>query len=335
MDGVLETKVNFDCRFYKKKYPEVDELVMCLVKETDDSGAHVELIEYKNKKGFIASSDISRKRTKQVKKIMREGKEEILRVIRVDPIKGYIDLSKKNVIKQEEIVEFEEKFHKAKQVHNIMRTLAQKISVDVEELYKEFCWNLYESFPSAHFALEMALTNPDAVFSKVKISDEHKEPLLEVLKKKMVSQPSKIKGDFKLTCYTKEGIEAIKYALIEGEKISTEDIQIKLRIIGPPLYEISTVTTKTAEGLVLLNKALKVVELAIRSKQGSYLLEKEPKVYGENSCKDIEEQIKKMREEDTQKIASDDENGGDFEEGINENNLDKENIFIESEQIVK
>lgn len=44
----------------------------------------------------------------------------------------------------------------------------------------------------------------------------------------MVPEPVKIRADFKLTCYKFEGIEAIKTALLEGEKLSTPEIQIKV-----------------------------------------------------------------------------------------------------------
>lgn len=44
----------------------------------------------------------------------------------------------------------------------------------------------------------------------------------------MVPEPVKIRADFKLTCYKFEGIDAIKAALIEGEKLSTPDIPIKV-----------------------------------------------------------------------------------------------------------
>ena len=328
MDGEKnKSEVNLECRYYNKKFPDVDDLVMCLVTETDDSGAHTELIEYNYKKGFIASSDISRKRTKQVKKIMREGKEEILRVIRVDPVKGYIDLSKKNVIKQDEIIAFEEKYKKSKTVHGIMKTLAKKINVDVEVLYKEFCWDLYNHFEHAYDALKIALNSPDEVFSKVKINDEHKKALIEILNKKMIPQPVKIRADFKLTCFTYEGIYAIKYALYEGEKLSTQEIPLKLKIIGAPVYEISTITIKQNEGLALVNKALKAVENAIRSKEGNFLLDNQPKIYGDNAGKEIEEQIKKLKDKDEE--ANEEEE--DHDEGIKVNIEEFDDVMQELE----
>lgn len=51
---------------------------------------------------------------------------------------------------------------------------------------------------------------------------------MDILKVRMIPQPVKIRADFKLTCYKFEGIDAIKAALLEGEKVSTPEIQIKV-----------------------------------------------------------------------------------------------------------
>ena len=45
----------------------------------------------------------------------------------------------------------------------------------------------------------------------------------------MIPEPVKIRADFKLTCYKFQGIDAIRAALMEGEKLSTNEIQIKVR----------------------------------------------------------------------------------------------------------
>ena len=80
-------------------------------------GAYVELLEYNNIKGMILNSEMSRKGVKQVKKIIRENKQEVLRVLRVDTNQGYIDMTRKQ-IKPEEIKEKESEFAKLKTVLN-------------------------------------------------------------------------------------------------------------------------------------------------------------------------------------------------------------------------
>jgi translation initiation factor 2 subunit 1 len=126
----------------------------------------------------------------------------------------------------------------------------------------------------------------------------------------MVPQPVKIRADFKLTCFKFEGIDAIKAALMEGEKLSTPDIPIKFRVIGSPLYECTTTTINKAEGLKLVGNALKVVESSIKLREGNFLLQTKPSVLGDIAEKGLQQQI-----EDKVKNI-DEESDEEQEEGI-------------------
>ena len=146
-----------DCRMHEKQFPEVNDLVMCKITMPFTDGAYVELLEYNNRQGMILNSEMSRKRVKHVKQIMKEGREEVLRAIRVDTQQGYIDLSKKNV-KVGEIKEFQEQYSRRKHVHNIMKSLAIKINQPkLEDLYLKFGWNLYKEYGHAYDAFKEML----------------------------------------------------------------------------------------------------------------------------------------------------------------------------------
>ncbi|KAL7671275.1 hypothetical protein ACOME3_006176 [Neoechinorhynchus agilis] len=103
------------CRFYKQKYPLVDEVVMVSVKSIAQMGAYVELLEYNGIEGMILLSELSRRRIRSINKLIRVGRNECVQVIRVDQDKGYIDLSKRRVA-PEEILACEEKFARGKTV---------------------------------------------------------------------------------------------------------------------------------------------------------------------------------------------------------------------------
>ena len=142
---------------YENEYPNIDDLVMCKVTEIFDDGAYVELLEYCNIKGMILKSEITRKRKRTVKQITREGKEEVLKAIRIDTAQGYIDLSKKDV-KTDEINTFQEHFSKSKQVHNIMKSIAIKLNITkLEDLYIKFGWKLYKDYKHAYEAFKIIL----------------------------------------------------------------------------------------------------------------------------------------------------------------------------------
>lgn len=103
-------------------------------------------------------SEVSRKRIKNLKQSMKEGKNEVLQAIRVDTVQGYIDLSKKD-INAEENKKFQEFFSKSKQVHNIMKSIAIKLGEsNLEKLYIMFGWPLYAQFEHAYEAFKLIST---------------------------------------------------------------------------------------------------------------------------------------------------------------------------------
>ena len=82
---------------FKSKFPEPDRLVMAIINSHEKDGVYVELPEYNNIKGFIAFTEVSRKKKKDVDKIIAIGNNVVMIVLRVDKEKGYIDLSKHNI----------------------------------------------------------------------------------------------------------------------------------------------------------------------------------------------------------------------------------------------
>jgi len=99
----------------------------------------------------------------------------------------------------------------------------------------------------------------------------------------MTPLPLKISSAFELTCCHYEGIEAIKLALTEGEKLSTNDVVVKCRIIAAPLYECYTNTIKAEEGFKVISEAVKRIEAEIMKKQGDFVLKTKHNLHGKNA----------------------------------------------------
>lgn len=83
-----------DLRFYERKFPNPEELVMVKVQRIAEMGAYVSLLEYNNMEGMILMSELSKRRFRSVTKLVKVGRLEAVMVLRVDAVKGYIDLSK-------------------------------------------------------------------------------------------------------------------------------------------------------------------------------------------------------------------------------------------------
>jgi translation initiation factor 2 subunit 1 len=68
-----------------------------------------------------------------------------------------------------------------------------------------------------------------AVLDECEISDKIKKKLLDEIKKKLTPQALKIRSDVEVSCFSYEGVEAVKAALLKGKEFSTEDIPIKVK----------------------------------------------------------------------------------------------------------
>lgn len=72
------------------------------------------------------------------------------------PLLGYIDLSKRRVT-PEDIIKCEEKYKKSKQVHSILRHVAEKNDIALKTLYETIGWPLYKKYGHAYDAFKMAI----------------------------------------------------------------------------------------------------------------------------------------------------------------------------------
>lgn len=240
---------NLQCRFYRKDFPEENDLVVTQIIKVHENGAYVVLLEYENMEGLILSTEVTKKRVKLVNKFLKMGKKETMMVIRVDKDKRYIDLSKKKVLATDAIVS-EKHFKKAKMVHNILKQVATKLDCTLLELYEKFGWDLYDKYTHAFDAFRLIMNEPDSVFSQIKITEPQKKALIEAISRKMAPSAVKIRCDFELTCFTYEGIDAIREALLVAKRaVSDEQIPIAFKMIAPPLYKCECHTLEKVRGI--------------------------------------------------------------------------------------
>jgi translation initiation factor 2 subunit 1 len=253
---------------------------MVNVHKIAEMGAYVHLLEYNKIEGMILLSELSRRRIRSVNKLIRVGKNEYAMVMRVDKEKGYIDLSKRRV-SPEDIIKCEERYNKSKTVHSIMRHVAETKHLFLEDLNKAVTWPLYTKYGHAYDAFRQAIVDPSAVFAtdKVDLKDaDLKACLMKNIRRRLTPQPIKLRADVEVTCFSYEGIEAIKEALTTAIKTCSDDsAKIGIRLIAPPLYVITTTMLDKKLGVERLNEAIEVVRKVITGKGGNISVKMAPR----------------------------------------------------------
>ncbi|XP_034242755.1 eukaryotic translation initiation factor 2 subunit 1 [Thrips palmi] len=321
------------CRYYKEKYPEVEAVVMVNVLSIAEMGAYVHLLEYNNIEGMILLSELSRRRIRSINKLIRVGKTEPVVVIRVDKEKGYIDLSKRRV-SPEDVEKCTERFSKAKAVNSILRHVAELLHYEtdeqLEELYQKTAWHLEDTRKSsAYDAFKQAVLDP-SILAECGLDEKTQEVLLSNIKRKLTSQAVKIRSDFEVACYGYEGIDAVKTALRAGLACSTEELPIKINLIAPPLYVMTTSTPEKADGLKALNTAIDQIKESIQSLGGIFTMQMAPKVVTATDEAELARQMERAEAENAEVAGDDDEEEEDegmtYNSGGEEEDKDKEDV---------
>ncbi len=307
------------CRFYEQKFPEIDDVVLVNVRSIEDMGAYVHLQEYNNIEGMILLSELSRRRIRSINKLIRVGRVEPVVVIRVDKDKGYIDLSKRRV-SAEDIERCMEVVSKAKAVNSILRhvaaVLGYKSNDELEELYRKTAWHFEAKTKkkgSSYDWFKQAVQDP-SLLDECGLDEETKNVLLENIQQKLTQQAVKIRADVEVSCYTYEGIDAIKAALRAGIARGSEDVPVRVNLIAPPLYVVTTSTPEKQDGLRVLNEACEAIGDKIKEFGGHFDVKMAPKVVTATDEADLAKQLERAEMENAEVSGDDDSEDGSKED---------------------
>lgn len=315
-------------RFHRNEYPVPGELVIAKNVKITELGVYVNLLEYGNLEGLVVIGELSRKRLRNIHKLIRINKIEVLSVLKVDKNKGYIDLSRKKVIDSD----FNETYRfytKNKIGHNIIVSVASRMNEDPLKYYEEWAWDKAETYKSLFdyfgYILDAYNLTQGTVQEKVlNESDEennseesteietNKKPkynlddllsgiptnlhslLIEQISIKYNIQKVKIRADVDLTCHGPEGINAIREAL----KVADNTEEIEITLIKPPTYSIALFSDNIQKGKDQLKDALKQIKNKFETFKGTQFEEVSFKVYG---MKDRKLDEDSSEQEETQK----------------------------------
>ncbi|VDK31681.1 unnamed protein product [Taenia asiatica] len=309
------------CRYYENEFPAENDVVVAVVTSITNSGSYVILPEYDNAIGMILHSELSRRRIRSINKLVRVGRSDIVLVIRVDPDKRYIDLSKRRVPLEETHI-CQDRFAKAKAVNQIVRHAAEKLGYTEKSQLEDLCaktvWffdKKYAGQGGSHEAFRRAVQNP-SILDACDIDEKTKEMLLQDIRHRLMPQAVKLRADFEVSCFAYEGIDAVRRALHAGLALSTDDLPIKINLIAPPLYVLTTQTLEWNEGLVQLEKVLEAIKNSIEEQEGSFKLQQKPRVVSDTEEADFQRQLEEL--EDANKEVSGDEDDEDEDDGEDE-----------------
>ena len=234
-----------------QELPEVGEIVIATVAKISDHGAYVTLDEYNSIQGFLHISEIAPGWVRKVSKYVKEEEKKVLLVKNIDTDRGEIDLSLKQISKDQRKKKLLDvkRFEKEQGILKNIKDKTNLSSKEVDELEDK----LLSKYDSVYDAIiEIAVKNV-SIIDDLRISDKIKKTIQEISTK--IKLPTvEIRGVLELTSNKSDGIEIIRKTLLDAIKESKNE-KIQISYIGAPRYRLSVVAQdfKTAEKILKPN----------------------------------------------------------------------------------
>jgi hypothetical protein len=85
----------------------------------------------------------------------------------------------------------------------------------------------------------------------------------------MESRAPQCRADIEVTCFTYEGIDAIRDALLTGCDAGTAECPIRIKLIAPPMYVMTTMTLDKDLGIAALQAGIDAITAKIQVRAGA------------------------------------------------------------------
>jgi translation initiation factor 2 subunit 1 len=232
--------------FYRKKgFPEEGEIVLCTVKKILYHSVFAVLDEYQNIEGMIHISEISPGRIRNIRDYVKEGKQIVCKILKIDKQKGHIDLSIRRVGTNQKRNKNSEWKQEAK-AEKLLELIGKDLDKNLAMMYKEVGYILKEEYGTLNKAFERFVMEPDEV-TELNLPKKLEETLIKIVLEKIQPKKAEVKGILELSLETPNGVEVIKKTLTNLQKG-----EITITYISAPKYKLKVTASdyKTAEGIL-------------------------------------------------------------------------------------
>ena len=247
-----------------QEMPEQGEIVLATVTKVMDHGAYVTLDEYNNIQGFLHISEIAPGWIRSVNRFVKDGEKKVLLVKKVNPKLGDIDLSLKQVSKDQKKQKLKEvkKFEKGK---TLLQNVQEKAKLSDEEIEK-LEDNIYSKFDSVYDAFVEIGRNGIGSVKELKLAKKTATVIEEICSK--IKLPSvEIRGIMEITSNKSDGVEIIKKILLDVIK---KDPTIDITYLGAPKYRLSITSENFKSAEKSLKPIITEIQTNIEKKKGSF-----------------------------------------------------------------
>lgn len=326
--------MNLNCRFYKKEYPDSNEVIMAKISDENDLGFHVSLVEY-NLKGFLPKTELIKGRTRK-KKIVKIGQMFPVSVTAIEKSNNHINVSKKRVHPKDakligETYKLCEELNKlGKEIFCLHKKFCNDKKMDamhnVETIMTQTIWSMCPTKEDSCKIYKEIIKNPATLIENLEFYDDFKDDFKDLVKNnyenRIVTKNMILDTDVNILVLEEDGVECIKKILDIQLDDEYDDFKLSILMTSPPTYKIRIEGPCERIGKLLTDKLLNQIEKNIKNYKAQFNICHKHKIVRES-----ESSIKFLSEYEINEMLNLN-NNGNSDNSDNNNDNDNKQIII-------
>lgn len=231
-----------------QRLPEEGEIIIATIRQVTGHGVYVTLDEYSNMNGFLHISEIATGWIRNIERYVRPKQKAVLKVIRVNKVRGEVDTSLKQVSGEERKSKLIEVKRSDKAV-TLLEFIKLKLKLTDREVH-EIEGKLLQKYEYLYDAFDAVSRKGLDAIQSIDLSQEIKRAIEEA-SKRIPAPLVEISGVIEIKSKKPDGIEIIKNTLANAE-VNKGGASSTITYIGAPRYRIVV----KAENFKIAEKAM-------------------------------------------------------------------------------
>ena len=249
--------------------PEQGEIILATITKVMDHGAYVTLDEYDDIQGFLHISEIAPGWIRSINRFVKEKEKKVLLVKKVNLQRKDIDLSLKQVSKDQKKQKLKEvkKFEKGK---TLLQNVQEKTNLTDEEI-ERLEDSIYSKFDSIYDAFISIGRNGIGSVAELEIPADTSKVIEDICSK--IKLPSvEIRGIMEITNNKPNGVDIIRKVLLD---VLAKHTTVDITYLGAPKYRLSITSEDFKSAEKLLKPIVEEIDRSIQKNKGSFRFTRE------------------------------------------------------------
>jgi translation initiation factor 2 subunit 1 len=249
-----------------QRLPEEGEIIIATVKLMTGHGVYVTLDEYNNMTSFLHVSEIATGWIRNIERYFQPKQKAVLKVIRVNKVRGEVDTSLKQVSGEERKSKLIE-VKKSDKVNDFLDFIRSKLNLSDKNI-QEIEDRMLQKYSYVYNAFEAVSRKGLDAIQNIELSPEIKN-VIDDASKTIPIPVVQISRIMEITSIKPEGIEIIKSRLADAEG-NKRGASTTITYIGAPRYNVVVNAENFKVAQRFMNNTIEKTQANIEKQHGTF-----------------------------------------------------------------